>query len=57
MSHVPRPGAQGTKVQLAFKGQPRTLCSTQEEAPMGNVFYVIGVVVVVMFILSYLGFR
>jgi len=24
---------------------------------MGNVFYVIGVVVVVLFILSYLGFR
>ena len=57
MSHVPRPGGPGTKVQLAFKGQPRTLGSTQEEAPMGNVFYVIGVVVVVLFILSYLGFR
>jgi hypothetical protein len=33
------------------------MCSIGQEGPMSNVFYVIGVVVVVLFILSYLGFR
>jgi hypothetical protein len=27
------------------------------EEPMNNIFYIIGVVVVVLFILGYLGFR
>lgn len=27
------------------------------EEPMSNIFYIIGVVVVVLFILGYLGFR
>ena len=29
----------------------------EEEDPMSNIFYIIGVVVVVLFILGYLGFR
>jgi hypothetical protein len=29
----------------------------QEEGLMNNIFYIIGVVVVVLFILGYLGFR
>ena len=28
-----------------------------KEGPMNNIFYIIGVVVVVLFILGYLGFR
>ena len=31
--------------------------STGEEGSMNNIFYIIGVVVVVLFILGYLGFR
>jgi hypothetical protein len=50
-------GTQETKVQLPSERQPRTMCSIEQEGPMSNVFYVIGVVVVVLFILSYLGFR
>lgn len=29
----------------------------EKEGPMNNIFYIIGVVVVVLFILGYLGFR
>ncbi|HUP38163.1 MAG TPA: hypothetical protein VNC82_22270 [Candidatus Limnocylindria bacterium] len=50
-------GTQETKVQLPFEGQPRTICSIEQEGAMSNVFYVIGVVVVVLFIMGYLGFR
>lgn len=42
---------------MPFEGQPRMMCSIEQEGPMSNVFYVIGVVVVVLFIVSYLGFR
>ena len=31
--------------------------STRKEKAMNNVFYIIGVVVVVLFVLGYLGFR
>jgi hypothetical protein len=31
--------------------------TTPGEGPMNNIFYIIGVVVVVLFILGYLGFR
>jgi hypothetical protein len=30
---------------------------TEQEGPMSNIFYVIGVVVVVLVILGYIGFR
>lgn len=48
----PNPVARG---MLFRKQQERAI--HREEGSMNNIFYIIGVVVVVLFILGYLGFR
>jgi hypothetical protein len=43
--------ASNTARKIAGRGGPR------KERAMNNIFYIIGVVVVVLFVLGYLGFR
>jgi hypothetical protein len=42
---------------VLIAGQCRTFVGRNDPVAMNNIFYIIGVVVVVLFILGYLGFR
>jgi hypothetical protein len=43
--------------QATWRDGPRAEGGPRKERCMNNVFYIIGVVVVVLFVLGYLGFR